>query len=195
MPLGEIKRITCFPEGLAWPRPCEPNCGSQPHGKLPLGSGVHAPGPASGRLRPALGPAALPDAGDCPRSRGVFDKLALGSRYARQLGAPAIAFYALMKNRKLNARRRDRRTEAASPRPERALRGRRDGRHRGQSPARPGRGGPAAASRSHSPAPARWPRLAPASFQRSGVPRSPGWPARPEWSRAGGAAGTGQEGP
>lgn len=61
-----------------------------PHGKLPLGSGVTAPGPANGWLPPALGPgvqadgAALPDTWDCPRGRGVFDKLPLGSRDAKQ---------------------------------------------------------------------------------------------------------------
>ena len=53
----------------------------------------------------------MPDTGDCPRCRVVFEKPLPGSEKARQAGRfAAIAFYVLM-NRKLQAGRRNRRTE------------------------------------------------------------------------------------
>lgn len=66
----------------------------------------------------------MPDTGDCPRCRVVFEKPLLGSEAARQAGGfAAIAFYALM-SRKLQAGSRNRRTERprvrARPRPFRA---------------------------------------------------------------------------
>lgn len=55
---------------------------------------------------------ALPDTGDCPRGRVVFEKLQLASRDAKEArGFAAISFYSLTKNRKLKTRRTDRRTK------------------------------------------------------------------------------------
>lgn len=79
----------------------------------------------------------MPDPGGDPLGCVVFEKLPLGSRVTNQArGLAAIAFYALMKNRKLKIRRRNGRTERQRVRVRpRALLG-------GHSPAGRGRGGP-----------------------------------------------------
>lgn len=99
----------------------------------------------------------------------AFETLPLGSRVTKQArGFVAIAFYALMKNRKLKIRRNGR-TETAGPVRPRASLG-------GPSPAGRGRGGPVPAG-APAPGPGALTGGRRRPLARSGVPRSLG-PAR-----------------
>lgn len=140
---------------------------------------------------------ALPDTGDCPRGRVVFEKLQLASRDAKEArGFAAISFYSLTKNRKLKTRRTDRRTKRLDPSKTAGIAGR--AHHEAPRPltcsARPRRPGNRGLTLGL-PTPARLTRRRRPPLPRSGVWRSLGGTrarVEPSGRRRG---GSGQEGP